>query len=61
MNIYDTRVISCSKCGKYIGEVDYDAEIILPRCGKCANPMPAMPDTHEMAFGSNNKEMLMMH
>ena len=40
MNIYDTRTISCKDCGKAIGEIDFDAEVILPKCGKCANPMP---------------------
>jgi len=40
MNIYDTRTISCRSCGKSIGEIDYDAEVILPQCGQCANPMP---------------------
>ena len=23
-----------------IGEIEYDAEVILPQCGQCANPMP---------------------
>lgn len=32
-------------CDKCIGEVDYDAEIIFPKCGRCANPMPAIHDT----------------
>lgn len=61
MNIYDKRIICCSKCDKYIGEVDYDAEIILPKCGKCANPLPAMPDDVERIFNSNNKEILILH
>ncbi|QLH07349.1 hypothetical protein [Nitrosopumilus ureiphilus] len=40
MNIYDTKTISCKNCGKSIGEIDYDAEVILPQCGQCADPMP---------------------
>ncbi len=40
MNIYDTKTLSCAQCGKNIGEIDYDAEVILPKCGQCANPMP---------------------
>lgn len=40
MNIYDTKTISCSKCKNEIGEVDFDAEVIRPLCGKCANPLP---------------------
>ncbi len=44
MNIYDTKQLHCSKCDKFIGEVDYDAEVIYPKCGKCANPMPENDD-----------------
>ena len=44
LNIYDTRSISCASCGKVIGEVDYDAEIIYPKCGQCSNPTPHMKD-----------------
>ena len=40
MNIYDTKSIYCKKCGKVIGEIDYDANVILPECGQCANPLP---------------------
>ena len=38
MNIYDTKTIRCSVCKQVIGEVDYDAEVIRPKCGQCANP-----------------------
>ncbi len=27
-----------------MGEVDIDAEIIRPKCGRCANPMPENDD-----------------
>ena len=40
MNIYDTKIISCTECKTEIGEVDYDSLIIRPLCGKCANPLP---------------------
>jgi len=40
MNIYDTKTISCRSCGRSIGEIDYDAEVMLPQCGYCSNPMP---------------------
>jgi hypothetical protein len=40
MNLYDTKQISCVKCEKPIGEIDYEAVVIFPRCGKCANLMP---------------------
>lgn len=39
MNIYDTKPIRCVICQKAIGEVDFDAEIIRPKCGQCANPI----------------------
>ncbi len=44
MNIYDLKQINCVECGKTIGEIDYDAEIIRPKCGKCANPLPEGDD-----------------
>ncbi|MBI3639312.1 MAG: hypothetical protein HY223_03255 [Thaumarchaeota archaeon] len=44
MNIYDTKQISCYKCGRCIGEIDYDAIIINPKCGLCANPLPENDD-----------------
>ncbi|QUC64140.1 hypothetical protein NsoK4_06750 [Nitrosopumilus sp. K4] len=44
MNIYDTRPIRCSKCKQTIGEVDYDAEVVNPKCGQCANPTPHVKD-----------------
>lgn len=40
MNIYDTKAVYCKSCGKFIGEIEYDAEVILPKCGKCADPKP---------------------
>jgi hypothetical protein len=40
MNLYDTKTISCCKCGKCIGEADYDSEVIRPLCGKCVYPLP---------------------
>jgi phage FluMu protein Com len=44
MNIYDTKCIYCSKCGKFIGEIDEDAVVMLPKCGKCVNPIPEGDD-----------------
>ena len=44
MNIYDKKVVRCSKCDVFIGEIDSDAEIFLPKCGKCANPKPEGDD-----------------
>ena len=44
MNIYDTKSVNCSKCGKFIGEIEFDAVVILPKCGRCANPIPEGDD-----------------
>ncbi len=40
MNDYDTKQIYCNKCKTPIGEIDYDAQIMMSTCGKCANPLP---------------------
>jgi hypothetical protein len=34
LNLYDTKTIRCVICQKAIGEVDFDAEIIRPKCGQ---------------------------
>lgn len=44
MNIYDTRIICCVKCEKFIGEIAYDAKVIRPLCGQCENPTPDLRD-----------------
>ncbi|OLC33443.1 MAG: hypothetical protein AUH84_06950 [Thaumarchaeota archaeon 13_1_40CM_4_38_7] len=44
MNLYDTKSIICSKCNRFIGEIEYDAVVTLPKCGRCANPMPEGDD-----------------
>lgn len=44
MNIYDTRTIRCVTCDRCIGEIDYDAEVRVPKCGYCAHHMPAGDD-----------------
>ncbi|HSB56188.1 MAG TPA: hypothetical protein VLD38_00055 [Nitrosopumilaceae archaeon] len=44
MNIYDTKSVRCSKCDRFIGEIDYDAVVTLPMCGDCANPLPKGDD-----------------
>ena len=40
MNIYDTKRLDCARCGKSIGEVDFEAKVINALCGQCANPLP---------------------
>ncbi|MGI0011143.1 MAG: hypothetical protein ACREAE_07070 [Nitrosopumilaceae archaeon] len=55
MNIYDTKPINCSKCGKFIGEISYDAVVILPKCGYCANPLPEGDDKVLYTISKYNK------
>ncbi len=44
LNIYDTKTIRCVICDKPIREVNYDAELIRPKCGQCSNPIPDTKD-----------------
>ncbi|MFB5645365.1 MAG: hypothetical protein ACE5R3_02065 [Nitrosopumilaceae archaeon] len=44
MNIYDKKVIRCVQCKKFIGEIDYNATVIFPRCGDCSDPTPHVKD-----------------
>jgi hypothetical protein len=55
MNIYDQKSIHCSKCGRFIGEIDYDAIVTLPKCGQCANPLPEGDDKVQYIINKFNK------
>jgi len=57
MNIYDTKSVNCSKCGKFIGEIEFDAVVILPKCGRCADPIPEGDDkvSYLKSIYSNSK------
>lgn len=39
MNIYDTKIITCTNCKKTIGEVDYDVKIHHIMCGQCVSQL----------------------
>jgi phage FluMu protein Com len=36
MNIYDIKSIHCANCGKFLGEINFDAQVFLPKCGRCS-------------------------
>ncbi len=55
MNIYDKKSVHCSQCDRFIGEIDYDAVVVLPKCGKCANPMPEGDDKVQYIVSKFNK------
>lgn len=55
MNIYDKKSVRCSQCDRFIGEIDYDAVVTLPRCGRCANPMPEGDDKVQYIVNKFNK------
>ena len=35
MNIYNTKQVKCSACGKFIGELEIGPSVIFPLCKKC--------------------------
>ncbi|MEO9277795.1 MAG: hypothetical protein ABI340_08490 [Nitrososphaera sp.] len=55
MNIYDKKSVRCSKCDRFIGEIDYDAVVTLPKCGRCANPTPEGDDKVQYIVSKYNK------
>jgi len=55
MNIYDKKSVHCFRCDRFIGEIDYDAVVVLPKCGKCANPMPEGDDKVQYIVSKFNK------
>lgn len=61
MNIYDKKSVYCSQCNKFIGEIDFDAVLVLPKCGKCANPIPEGDDKVQYIiskFNTNVKNII---
>ena len=36
--------ITCKQCGRVIGMMEQDAEIVFPKCRNCANPLPEGDD-----------------
>ncbi len=62
MNDYDTKPIVCFTCKTPIGEIDYDALVIRPLCGKCANPMPEGEKIMYMAnqFRNNPSQLVQL-
>lgn len=63
LNIYDTKVIRCIRCNKCLGELDYDAEVIRPLCGQCANPLPEGDDILYTVsnIGNQQKQLVTTH
>jgi hypothetical protein len=55
MNIYDKKSVRCSNCDRFIGEIDYDAVVTLPKCGRCANPLPEGDDKVQYIVSKFNK------
>ena len=63
MNICDKKSVRCSRCDKFIGEIDNDASVVLPKCGKCANPLPEGDDKIQYIvnkFNLNPKKIVPM-
>ena len=60
MNIYDTKSVRCSRCGRFIGEIEYDAVVTLPKCGKCVNPLHENEDkvSYTISKYSHNVEAM---
>ncbi|RJQ26201.1 hypothetical protein C4565_07310 [Candidatus Parcubacteria bacterium] len=55
MNIYDTKLVRCSICGKFVGEISFDAIIHLVKCGQCNqtnhdDKPPKSPDVTSSMF-----------
>ena len=49
------------KCDKCLGELDYDAEVTLPLCGQCANPLPEGDDIlYTMSHMNNQQNQLVI-
>ncbi|MGQ0795410.1 MAG: hypothetical protein ACT4N5_04405 [Nitrosopumilaceae archaeon] len=45
------RTIRCVVCDIFIGEIDFDAQVVLPKCGHCANPILEIVDSLPILSG----------
>lgn len=50
------KVLRCCKCEKCIGEIDFDAEVVYPQCGNCANLLPQGEDKLAYTITSLNNQ-----
>lgn len=37
MNLYDKKIVKCTKCGNPVGEIDMEVEVKGTVCKKCQN------------------------
>jgi hypothetical protein len=42
--MYDKKSVCCSQCERFIGEIDEGAVVVMPKCGRCADPFPEGDD-----------------
>ncbi len=56
MNMYDTKIIRCAECDETIGETDFDAEVMQPKCGKCITSMHNMRNDLTQSILTSNKK-----
>lgn len=53
MNLYDKKIIKCSRCKKTVGEIDMDVKIVDVVCKNCKKY-----DQNELSYEYLNKRMI---
>jgi len=54
MNLYDKKIVKCSKCGKAVGEIELDVKINSVICKKCKKNT----NQKEQSYNFLNKRMI---
>ncbi len=57
MSMYDTKIIRCVECDETMGELDFDAEVMQPRCGQCVRSMHEMRNNLTQRIITNNDKI----
>jgi len=53
--MYDTKILHCVECDETMGEIDFDAEVMQPKCAKCVILMRKIRDNLMEKITANNK------
>lgn len=57
MSMYDTKIIRCVECDETMGELDFDAQVMQPKCGNCVRLMEETKNNLMHVITTNNKIM----
>lgn len=54
MNLYDKKIVKCTKCGNAVGEIDMEVKVKVVVCNKCE----IKNNRNEPSYAFLNKRMI---